>query len=270
MADRDLLNKPLPLVVPEERNVEKKGIPAPVLGKLGVQVRAREVGTEADAQAKAAVRPNPSLQPEKRKDGVKTPGQRSGEAEAPGGHVSPRGPDKAYKAAYFNRDVQATGAPNLRARPLAALRGEEGATDLKKVVLPPPAQSEAPRPEQIGAALERMEPAQQGAPDLAHLLALHNAWTQGEGMTPEKLMARMAELEAMVEARRGALNRMAHLTPEHLTRAQSLVQAFMAQGTDVLASPTLAQDADALVQKSHDQAEGLHLRLKKVMGIKGR
>jgi septation ring formation regulator EzrA len=89
-------------------------------------------------------------------------------------------------------------------------------------------------------------------------------------MTPEKITARLAQLEAMVEARRAALDRMAGLTPSHLSRARSVAQAFLAQGSDVTQSPTLAQDADALVQQSHDQAEGLHGRLKKVMGIKNR
>jgi hypothetical protein len=63
---------------------------------------------------------------------------------------------------------------------------------------------------------------------------------------------------------------MAGLTPSHLSRARSVAQAFLAQGSDVTQSPTLAQDADGLVQQSHDQAEGLHGRLKKVMGIKNR
>ena len=269
MADRDLLNKPLPLVLPEERNLEKKGLPAPVLGKLGVQVRARQVGTEADAPADTAARPE--VRPEdKHKGGPRAPTRGGQPSQAPAGGGTPAVADKAYKAAYFNQDVQATSAPNLRARPLAALRGEEGAADLKKVVLPPPARDEAPRPEVLGAALERMQPTGAGAPDLPQLLARHNAWTQSEGMTPEKLLARMQELEAMVAARRAALDRMAQLTPGHLSRAQSLAQAFLAQGNDVTGSPTLAEDADALVQKGHDQAEGLHLRLKKVMGIKSR
>lgn len=267
MADRDLINKPLPLVVPEEHNADKRGIPAPVLGKLGVQTRAREVGTEADAPAVRTPQDDAPEVGAKGGKGARPAAQRPSSSAA---SQTQEPQPKAFRAAYFNRDVQATQAPNLRAKPMAALRGEGGATDLKKVVLPPPSMGEAPRPEQLGAALERMEPAQQGAPDLPHLLALHNAWTQAPGMTMEKLQARQAELEAMVEARKQALARMATLTPNHLTRAHTLAQAFLAEGTDVLAGDALQRDADDLVNKSHEQAHGLRARLKKVMGVKSR
>ncbi len=271
MADRDLLNKPLPLVIPEERNVDKRGIPAPILGKLGVQVRAREVGTEADAPK---IVPEPAATPAaKGKGAVGAAAQRGGSAQTQQAPSTQEPRQAAFRAAYFNRDVGGTKAPNLRAKPMAALRGEEGATDLKRVVLPPPSSSEAPQPEQLGGALARMLPTGQsaadGAPALEQLIAGLSQWTQQEGMTQEKLQARMEELEALVATRKAALERMAQLTPEHLALAHTLTQAIMAEGEDPVASPSLIDDANTLVRRSHDQADGLHLRLKKVMGIKG-
>lgn len=280
MADRDLINKPLPLVVPEERNIEKRGLSAPVLGKLGVQVRAREVGTEADAPKVTTEQAPPHSGPAVRGRGqpavkgrsAQQPDLRNGQGQSGAAVDAPAPREAAFRAAYFNRDVGSTAAVNLRARPMAALRGEEGATDLKRVVLPPPQQALVPQPEQLGGAFARMVPEGQvsatGAPQLQDLIGSLSAWAQQPNMTYEQLQARMQQLEGMVELRKQALARMAQLSPAHLQRSCNLTQAIMVEGTDPLASPTLAEDAQALVEGSHQQAAGLHGRLAKVMGVK--
>lgn len=262
MADRDLMNKPLPLAVPEERDREKKGLVAPSLGKLGVQTRARDVGEESDAPAlrgPAGAEPAPVPGSGKAK---RAPAQRSPSA-APA--RAPAEAPKAFRAAYFNQDVGSTAAPNLRARPMAALRGEGAATDLKKVVLPPPAIAGIPEPQQLAQALGRMEPASGAALDLPGLLARHGAWTQSEGMTAEKIMARMAELEEAVALRQEALARMVQLTPEHVGRSRTLTQAVLADG-EALEGDDLAEAGDDLVRNSSDAAEPLLGRLRKVLG----
>jgi hypothetical protein len=260
MADRDLINKPLPLVVPEERNPEKKGIPAPVLGKLGVQARAREVGGEADAPKDRG-----TIGPPAKGGAGRAPGAGAKAPAALPQEVAP----KAFRAAYFNQDVQATLAPNLRARPMAALRGEEGATDLKKVTLPAPAHA-APEPEQLGMALARMQAQDLTGLGLAGLLSELNTWTRKEGMTAEMIQARQAQLAQMVAERKEALARMSHLTPGHIQRSRTLTQAYLADGDGLTQDEDLQGAADNLVQRTAEQAWGLHTRLLKVMGTKRR
>ena len=265
MADRDLLNKPMPLIRPEEHAPDKKGLLAPILGKLGVQTRAKEVGTEKDAPA---VKQDKSSASGGTK-GLPRPTSKK-EARAPGGMPVGAPEDKAYKAAYFNKDVGALGAPNLRARPMAALRGEEGATDLKKVVLPPLTGSATPSPEMLGAALSAMGPAEVEGPNLLGLLERQSQWAQAKTTTAEVLAARMAQLEEMVAARQEALGRMAQLTPDHLGRSRTLTLGITADPERPIEAEGLEHDANRVIDETSAQAGGLHTRLMKVMGIKKR
>lgn len=265
MADRDLLNKPMPLIRPEEHAPDKKGLLAPILGKLGVQTRAKEVGTEKDAPA---LKQDKSPAPGGPK-GLPRPALKR-DVRAPIGTPVGAPEEKAYKAAYFNKDVGALGAPNLRARPMAALRGEEGATDLKKVVLPPLTGSATPSPEMLGAALSAMGPAEMEAPHLMGLLERQAQWAQAKTTTAEQLQARMAQLEDMVAARREALERMAGLTPEHFGRSRTLTLGVTADPRVPVEPEGLENDANRLIDETAAQAGGLHTRLMKVMGIKRR
>ncbi|HET6345654.1 MAG TPA: hypothetical protein VFH51_12030, partial [Myxococcota bacterium] len=127
------------MVVPEEPSAGKKGVPPASLDKLGLKVRGRDLGGESAPVVRGPARGSEAVPP------AEAP-----PAEAPVRPTRGRGP--AYKAAYFNKDVDGSAGINQRARPMQALRGQDGAADLRKVVLPPPVEVEVPNPEQLRAA----------------------------------------------------------------------------------------------------------------------
>ena len=126
MANRDLIHKPLTIGAPEEPGKDGKVPAAPQLNKFGVQNRAREIGGEGP------VVPPPAIPTEPTRRSRSTPAR----TPRPTVQQDARGP--AFRAAYFNKDVESTGAVNQRASSMKALRGDEGASDLKKIIIPPP------------------------------------------------------------------------------------------------------------------------------------
>ena len=126
---------------------------------------------------------------------------------------------------YFNRDVNALSQANQAQSGMRALRGEESAMDLKKIVLPTPdglEQTEglAEIASKVVSACERSEGVRGALVGLAQ-------WAQ-ENEGKESFNRRWAELDEMVEARKIAMARLKKLdvekTAKHPTIAQLLTR----------------------------------------------
>ena len=74
------------------------------------------------------------------------------QVKLPAGARGPRAGAPAHKAAYFNKDISGVKDANLAQSNMKALRGAEGATDLRKVVIPPAVGIENPDPADLRAA----------------------------------------------------------------------------------------------------------------------
>ena len=102
------------------------------------------------------------------------------------------------------------------------------------------------------------------------LLQRHGGWLQGKGVTADMIKARLEQLEQMVADRVNALARMGKgRSNKDVTRA-SLVQAMTSGGEGLQESTDLASEGSALVQSVEDEAEGMHQRLAKTLGLKRR
>jgi hypothetical protein len=162
---------------------------------------------------------------------------------------------RAFRHTYFNSDSSGVAAPNLGARTARALRGSNDATDLRKVVLPAAHGIEHPAPEVLRDALDLMGLDAQEGLSLASLLQRHASLARGAAL-PD-LQARMAQLEAMVKARRAALQRMRAGNSATLKRA---LEAGPVE--DAASAGTL------LIRETAAQGDGMHRRLAKMLGVK--
>ena len=255
MANRDLLHKPIPVGAPEEAAGENKLPATPALNKLGVQNRSRDIAGESD----------PIIAPVERQEVPTSRGPRR--PPAPETQHN-RGP--AFRAPYFNKDIESTGAVNQRTRSMKALRGDEGASDLKKIIIPPPRGAETPDPQTLHSALELMAPHQLNRLDLGSLLARQGAWSKTQGVTAEMIAQRLAQLKQMVQDRLVALARVARLSPQHFARSATLTQAISSDGRGHETPTDLNAAGRDLVHSTATQANGLHARLAKVLGSKAR
>ncbi len=240
MSGRDLLYKPnVPLVIPEESSTTK---PASDRGNVLKPSKTRELGSVGEAP----VAPPP--QPQVRE---------TSQTKAP-----------AFKAAYFNQDTSGVREANLRQRNLQALRGAEGASDLRKVVLPPAIGVETPNPVQLRQAGELM--GLDGALELSlsTFLGRQNGWARARGVTVEMIKERLLHLETMVAARKAALARMAQGRAKQPATSVTVVLAKDAKGQALDQVEDVARAGAELVQRTAGQAEGMHKRLAKVLGIK--
>ena len=239
MSGRDLISKPnVPIALPEEGSATK-----PAADKVGVKVpRGRDLG---GVPGDTPLRPPPARAPE------------SGGVEQP-----------AFKAAYFNKDISGVREANLRQSNLAALRGAEGATDLKKVVLPPAIGVETPDPAQIRQASELMGLDGGLEMSLQTFLGRHSGWAHAKGVTVEMILERMKQLEAMVNARKAALARMVHGRAKERAASVTLGRADTAKGRGLEQAEDVVKAGAELVQDTAMQAEGMHKRLAKMLGIK--
>lgn len=253
---RDLLYKPpVPLVLPDEPSEGNKDRPATSrTNKLGLPTRARDLGGTQEATSKGT---SPIAEPQPDKRAAPAPAA----AEAPAPQTSP-----AFKAAYFNKDVEATAAVNQRASQMQALRGAQGVTDLRRIVLPQGAMA-SPDPATLRAASDRMG-FLQGHPQLTALLSGQAALARGQSMTVERLQARLAALQAMVQARVAALARMVRLPADRVARGATLRQATAAQGAAMEHTDDVAADGNFLIEQASDEAAGMHRRVAKTLGIK--
>lgn len=196
--------------------------------------------------------------------------QKAREIGSVGEVAKPRTDSKpaAYKAAYFNQDISGVHQTNLRAKPAAALRGGEGASDLRKIVLPPAQGIDNPDPGVIRSAADLMalEP---GMPvDLGTMLTRQGAMIRSPGVTREMLEARLAQLLAMVESRKEALKRMRDGKSAERLMAHTILLARAAGGKALEKAGDVAEDGSALIEDVRGLAEGMHKRLAKMLGIK--
>ncbi|MEM6733488.1 MAG: hypothetical protein AAF658_18155, partial [Myxococcota bacterium] len=124
-----------------------------------------------------------------------------------------------------------------------------------------------PDPSVLGAASDLMGLEELEGFSLESLLTRQNTFAQSEGITVEMLELRMQQLESMVEARRVALNRMA--SGERTSSASVTVEhAMTVDGQGVQAAEDIATEGTSLVSRTADQAEGMHRRIAKALGIK--
>jgi hypothetical protein len=82
------------------------------------------------------------------------------------------------------------------------------------------------------------------------------------------LEERMAQLEEMVGARRAALLRMINVANRELPHSVTVAQAVSARGEALEQSDDLAAEGRELIGRVAEQAEGMHRRLAKMLGIK--
>lgn len=260
MADRDFLNT-LINAAAVQRPAAERGPPAtPAIGKLGVRERAREIGKEAAATPLGL----PEKETGKAKAGPDAGGAGTA-SQAP--TVAKPSAAPAFKAAYFNQDVATTSQVNLAARPQKALRGEEGATDLRRVVLPAPAASEAPsEPAALAGTLERMAPTEVGESALAGLVSRQGEWTERPSVKPETIAARQEKLERMVEDRKLALLRMQSLPLEARELSNTISHALQVDGA-ALSQPgaDVEKNGNDLIEKAEEKATAMRTRLAKVV-----
>lgn len=230
MSGRDLLYKPqVPIPLGDDEDTKKKVNKSP---------NAREIGSVGEV---VKTRTDPSLE----------------------GKAKP-----AYKAAYFNQDISGVRQTNLRAKPAAALRGGEGASDLRKIVLPPAHGIDNPDPGVIRSAADLMalEP---GSPvDLGSMLTRQGAMIRSPGVTVEMLEARLAQLIAMVESRKEALKRMRDGKSAERLVSHTILLARAAGGKALEKAGDVAEDGSQIIDDVRGLAEGMHKRLAKMLGIK--
>jgi len=191
----------------------------------------------------------------------------SGAALRKGDAARPKGADKAFKAAYFNKDTSGVNTVNQRSSNMQALRGDEGATDLRRIVLPPSVMGiENPSPDDLLSAAQLMK-LEDFDLSFENLLGRQGEWLQGEGITPEMIQARMEQLERMVEARKIALAR--------IKESKNLEQVFSVTIGKAVASAAnpkepedLVSEGTELIRDTAGQADGMHRRVAKTLGIK--
>lgn len=231
MSGRDLLYKPQVIPQLEEEDTKKT--------KVNKSPNARDIGSVGDV---VKTRTDPSLEA--------------------------RGGKPAYKAAYFNQDISGVNQTNLRAKPAAALRGGEGASDLRKIVLPPAQGIENPDPGVIRSAADLMS-LEPGMPvDLGSMLTRQGAMIRSPGVTREMLEARLAQLMAMVEMRKEALKRMRDGKSAERLVAHTILLARAAGGKALDAAGDVAADGSQIIDDVRGLAEGMHKRIAKMLGIK--
>ncbi len=236
---RDLLYKPqVPVMQPEESGVDKKA------DKAGAKARSgRDLGGVGQTPAQQIT-----------KSQTQAP-----KADKP----------KAFQAAYFNNDSSGVREVNLRQSNVAALRGAEGATDLRKVVLPPSAMGiESPDPGQLRGATDLMGLDGSFELNLEGLLGRQGAWAHSQGVTAEMIMQRLKQLEQMVADRKRALLRMAKNRGKKAASSVTVEQAVQSGGKALEQADDVVAAGGELVGRTAAQAEGMHRRIRKMLGIK--
>lgn len=233
---RDLLYKPpVPIQLPDE---EEEGGQVKKAGKTGSTAKHQDVRKTSASALETQLRQKLNAQQSK-------------------------GP--AFKNSYFNQDVNATQQVNMSTRAMSALRGGEGAADLRQVVLPGAAK-ETPSPDELRSSSELMGLDGDLSTSLQGLLQRQGSFAQGKGVTVEMLEARLAQLEEMVLARKAALARVLQAGNDVPASSSSLVQA--ASGAGSAENIDLAQEGNRLIQAVQQEAGDMHDRLRRTLGLK--
>jgi hypothetical protein len=237
-SGRDLLYKPqTPIVMPDEAPEAKSG----KKGAARPGVRVRDLGGVA----------------------IELPAGRTVERAREADRTT-----AAYKAAYFNKDVSGLHEINQRQSQLQALRGAQGAADLRKVVLPPAIGVDSPDPAQLRGASDLMGLDGSHELSLESMIGRQGAWAKGEGVTVEMLKARLKRLAEMVEARKVALRRMLQGRAKKLTASVTLRQAQTFGGNALDQIQDVVAAGRTLINETAEQANAMHLRIAKTLGIK--
>lgn len=184
--------------------------------------------------------------------------------------ATPGSTGPAFKNPYFTQDTRQVYAPNMRSSTMQALRGGEGVTDLKKVVLPlSPMGIDTPNAAQLRDAgnLMQIEDASMSQ-DLASLVSRQGMWAQAKGMTVEMLEARLRHLEQMVADRKLALARFLKLPTERLSQSATLQNGAVTEKHGAQEVDDIASAGTQLVQENLGRADGMHKRIAKTLGIK--
>lgn len=149
---RDLLYKPpVPIVTGDDSEVK----PASKAVKRPPQVeRGRDLGGVGSPTPEPVVT-------------TSTPSAKSSSAER-----------AAFKNPYFTKDSSGVGVANQRQRTMQALRGAEGATDLRKVILPPAIGIETPDPNVLRGSSDLMGIDGSFHLGLEALVGRQSAWTR--------------------------------------------------------------------------------------------
>lgn len=234
---RDLLYKP-PVPIPQQEEEDESGKKPKKTG------RARELGRVGEV--------------------VRTSVQRPAGAEP----VDRVGATKAYKAAYFNRDTSGVGQTNFNAHQARALRGSADASNLRDVILPMPlSDRDSPDPLLLSSASDMLGLENLGELSLQSLLGRHHALMSSDGVTVEMIEARLQQLKQMVEIRKLALERMRSQTGPNQVQNPTLEHARESEGQGVERSFDVAEEGKLLVGRSVHQADGMHRRIAKALGL---
>ena len=173
----------------------------------------------------------------------------------------------AFKNAYFNKDTSSVRDTNFGTREARAMRGADQASDLRNVVIPGPMGKESPDPGELRSAGERMGLLGEFDLSMESLLGKQGEWTQGEGMTHERLLARLEELEEMVVARVHALSRMGAGASDREVSNATVLQAAIAQGEAMDKSEDISEEGRVLAENITEEAAGMHTRIRKTLGL---
>ena len=99
------------------------------------------------------------------------------------GKALPSTVNKGAPAAYFNKDTSGVRQVNQSQSNMKALRGSDGAGDLRKVVIPPARGIDNPEPANLKSAMGQMGMDGSFSLDLGSMLGRQNNWLQGKGVT---------------------------------------------------------------------------------------
>jgi hypothetical protein len=175
----------------------------------------------------------------------------------------------AFKAAYFNQDTSGVRQANLRGSQAQAMRGGEGASDLKKIVLPPSNYGiDTPDPVQLRGATDLMGLDGSFELNLESMIGRQGAWAKGKGVTPEMIEARMKQLEQMILDRKRALARMKNGKGKKKATSVTVELADSAGGKAMEQVDDVVTAGKELIGRTVGQADGMHKRVAKALGIK--
>ena len=240
---RDLLYKPQTVILPEEDEEDGKDV--------------KKSGKAAKQQAKQAREVGRGL-------GVDPRIQKQLDAKLQKGA---RGP--AFKNDYFNKDVSNVGKTNQSTHAMKALRGSEGAADLRNIVLPVLEGEVSASPTELRSAGEMMGLEGDGSTSLEGLLQRQGDWAQNPKNSVEALKSKYEEMERMVQARKEALAKMRDKAIRVLHLANpTMRQAGASEDLALGDFGDLVGEANTLINAVEGQSVNMHDRLKKTLGIK--
>ena len=103
---------------------------------------------------------------------------------------------------------------------------------------------------------------------LESMIGRQGAWAKGEGVTVEMLKERLKRLKEMIEARKVALQRMLKRRVQKLAGSVTLSQAQSSGGKALDQVDDVVTAGRALIQRTSAQANAMHMRIAKTLGIK--